>query len=301
MDFSRLAAALDGNAALQRRARLAALSFVVLGGTEPVTVRVGERITVDEGRGRERRLRPDGLARDAGPSSPSQCRPSASRAWSACSASAICGSRATSWPGAATCCSWSRFSPRCGPPAPSPPPGRHRRSRLSSPSVGRYLRLDFNGRPHRLYFEEAGQGIPLLCLHTAGADGRQYRELLNDPADHRALSRHRLRPAVAWQSSPPAGFETEAYQLTTQLYVDTVMAVSRALGLGSARGDGLLDRRPRRAAPGAAPRRALPGRHRPAVGDACRSRAPTRACAISACCSGPTSMARRRRPERSPA
>src|SRR4029450_2523078 len=49
MDFSRLAAALDGNAALQRRARLAALSFVVLGGTEPVTVRVRERITVDRG------------------------------------------------------------------------------------------------------------------------------------------------------------------------------------------------------------------------------------------------------------
>ena len=49
MDFSRLAAALEGNAALQRRARLAALSFAVLGGTEPVTVRVGERIVVEKG------------------------------------------------------------------------------------------------------------------------------------------------------------------------------------------------------------------------------------------------------------
>src|SRR4030095_16765944 len=39
------------------------------------------------------------------------------------------------------------------------------------PVVGRYLRLDFKGRPHRIYFEEAGQGIPLVCLHTAGADG----------------------------------------------------------------------------------------------------------------------------------
>ena len=39
------------------------------------------------------------------------------------------------------------------------------------PVVGRYLRLDFNGKPHRIYFEEAGEGIPLLCLHTAGADG----------------------------------------------------------------------------------------------------------------------------------
>ena len=43
------------------------------------------------------------------------------------------------------------------------------------PIIGRYLRLDLGGRPHRLYVEEAGEGIPLLCLHTAGADGRQYR------------------------------------------------------------------------------------------------------------------------------
>ena len=43
------------------------------------------------------------------------------------------------------------------------------------PIVGRYLNLELLGRPHRLYLEEAGQGIPLLCLHTAGSDGRQYR------------------------------------------------------------------------------------------------------------------------------
>src|SRR4030095_3847790 len=49
MDFAGLAAALDGNAALQRRARLAAFSFAVLGGTAPVTVRVGERIVVEKG------------------------------------------------------------------------------------------------------------------------------------------------------------------------------------------------------------------------------------------------------------
>ena len=48
------------------------------------------------------------------------------------------------------------------------------------PIVGRYLRLDLDGRAHRLYVEEAGQGIPLVCLHTAGADNRQWRHLLND-------------------------------------------------------------------------------------------------------------------------
>jgi len=116
------------------------------------------------------------------------------------------------------------------PPAPAQPPAAIG-APVIEPVVGRYLRLDFNGRPHRLYFEEAGQGIPLLCLHTAGADGRQYREVLNDPA---ITARFRvLAFDLPWhgKSSPPAGFETEAYQLTTQLYVDTVMAVSQALGL----------------------------------------------------------------------
>ena len=46
--------------------------------------------------------------------------------------------------------------------------------------TGRYMRLDLEGRAHRLYFEEAGQGIPLLLLHTAGSDGRQWRGLVND-------------------------------------------------------------------------------------------------------------------------
>jgi len=43
------------------------------------------------------------------------------------------------------------------------------------PVTGRYAHLELGGKPHRIYFEEAGQGIPLLCLHTAGSDGRQYR------------------------------------------------------------------------------------------------------------------------------
>lgn len=99
------------------------------------------------------------------------------------------------------------------------------------PITGRYLRLDIEGRPHRVYFEEAGEGIPLLCLHTAGSDGRQYRALLNDPA---ITSRYRVivfdLPCHG-KSSPPAGFQDELYLLTTDRYVDTVMAVKRALGL----------------------------------------------------------------------
>jgi len=99
------------------------------------------------------------------------------------------------------------------------------------PIVGRYLRLDFNGRPHRIYFEEAGQGIPLVCLHTAGADGRQYRALLNDSEITRRFRVIAFDLPWHGKSSPPPGFEREVYQLTTDLYVDTVMAVCRALQL----------------------------------------------------------------------
>lgn len=101
------------------------------------------------------------------------------------------------------------------------------------PVVGRYLRLDFKGKPHRIYFEEAGpaDGIPLVCLHTAGADGRQYRALLNDAEITRRFRVIAFDLPWHGKSSPPPGFETEAYRLTTDLYVDTVMAFCRALAL----------------------------------------------------------------------
>ncbi|MBU2531366.1 MAG: alpha/beta fold hydrolase, partial [Alphaproteobacteria bacterium] len=112
------------------------------------------------------------------------------------------------------------------------PPAPLARSFLE-PVTGRYLHLNIEGRPHRLYFEEAGpqDGIPLVCLHTAGSDGRQWRHLLND-----AEINDRFRVIafdLPWhgKSSPPAGFEKQVYQLTTDRYVATVMAFIDALGL----------------------------------------------------------------------
>ena len=48
------------------------------------------------------------------------------------------------------------------------------------PISGQYGKFKIDGVDYRIYWEEAGQGIPLVCLHTAGSDGRQYRALLND-------------------------------------------------------------------------------------------------------------------------
>ncbi len=77
------------------------------------------------------------------------------------------------------------------------------------PIVGRYIHLTLGGRPHRVYFEEAGEGIPLVCLHTAGADNRQFRHLMVDPA---ITSHFRIIAFdLPWhgKSTPPAGWENE--------------------------------------------------------------------------------------------
>ena len=58
------------------------------------------------------------------------------------------------------------------------------------PITGRYLHLDLLDRPHRHYVEEARVGVPLLCLHAAGSDSRQFRGQMNVSC-HIKLPRHR--------------------------------------------------------------------------------------------------------------
>ena len=97
------------------------------------------------------------------------------------------------------------------------------------PITGRYFSMDVAGESLRIYLEEAGSGIPLVCLHTAGSDCRQFRHLLCDPAvtDHFRV----IAFDMPWhgKSSPPVGWEREEYQLTTRRYTDMIMAFCRAL------------------------------------------------------------------------
>jgi pimeloyl-ACP methyl ester carboxylesterase len=112
-------------------------------------------------------------------------------------------------------------------PANTAPAGKPR----FEPIVGRYLNFDLLGRPHRLYIEEAGQGIPLLCMHTAGSDGRQYRGLLNDKriTDHYRV----IVFDMPWhgKSSPPEGYQNEEYKLTSRDYVRMILEIADALEL----------------------------------------------------------------------
>jgi pimeloyl-ACP methyl ester carboxylesterase len=99
------------------------------------------------------------------------------------------------------------------------------------PIIGRYLTVAIEGVDHRIYVEEAGSGVPLLCLHTAGADSRQYRHLLNDTA---VTDRFRV---IAFdlpyhgRSNPPDGWWLAKYKLTRDWYVAAIRAVWQALAL----------------------------------------------------------------------
>lgn len=99
------------------------------------------------------------------------------------------------------------------------------------PITGRYVYVETGGARNRVYFEEAGEGKPLACLHTAGADSRQYRHLL---CDAEVTGRWRV---IAFdlpyhgRSLPPEGWWEKEYLLTTDVYAETVMAFVEALGL----------------------------------------------------------------------
>jgi hypothetical protein len=98
---------------------------------------------------------------------------------------------------------------------------------LVDPVVGRYVYVELEGVRNRVYFEEVGTGVPLLCLHTAGADSRQYRLLLCG-AD--ITSRWRVISfdlPYHGRSMPPDGWWEKEYLLTTRPRV--VFAVPRAM------------------------------------------------------------------------
>lgn len=104
-------------------------------------------------------------------------------------------------------------------------------SAVHEPVVGRYVQVAHGGYDYRVYYEEAGQGIPLVCLHTAGADSREYRHQLNDSditSNFRVIAFDMPRHG---KSIPPVGFETEDYRLTADFYSEFVVAFCETLEL----------------------------------------------------------------------
>lgn len=99
--------------------------------------------------------------------------------------------------------------------------------------TGRYVRVTVKDVEYRVYYEEAGQGIPILLQHTAGSDGRQWRHLLEDPD---FTSKYRL---VAYdlpyhgKSLPPEkeAWWSKRYSLNQSFLIEFVSTMVSTLGM----------------------------------------------------------------------
>jgi pimeloyl-ACP methyl ester carboxylesterase len=94
-----------------------------------------------------------------------------------------------------------------------------------------YLTIDFEGREYRIYYEEAGRGIPMLCMHTNGSDSRQYKYMLEDlelQADFRMIAFD-----MPWcgRSKPPLGWRSERFEQTVNFYCGITFEFIKAMGL----------------------------------------------------------------------
>lgn len=99
--------------------------------------------------------------------------------------------------------------------------------------TGHYVTLELDGLAHRVYFEEAGEGIPLLCQHTAGAHGAQWRHVLGSEAVTRDFRVIAYDLPYHGKSLPPEGraWWAEEYRLTKSFLMQVPVALSRALAL----------------------------------------------------------------------
>jgi pimeloyl-ACP methyl ester carboxylesterase len=116
--------------------------------------------------------------------------------------------------------------------APAPVSLAPRGGRRAVPAVtGGYVPVTVAGTTWQIYYETAGSGRDLLCMHTAGADGRQFHGLMADP---RVTAGHRLVSFdLPWhgKSPPPDGAIPGSWRLNTGLYVDLIMGFIAAAGL----------------------------------------------------------------------
>jgi pimeloyl-ACP methyl ester carboxylesterase len=100
-------------------------------------------------------------------------------------------------------------------------------------ATAHYVYVRIHGVQYRVYYEETGQGIPLVLQHTAGSDGRQWRHLLEDVEIQKRFRMIAYDLPFHGKSVPPTGvrwWETE-YRLTTGLVMDSIVGITKALKL----------------------------------------------------------------------
>ena len=78
--------------------------------------------------------------------------------------------------------------------------------------TGRYVPVTVGGVTYQIYSEAAGAGQDVLCMHTAGADGRQFHGLMADP---RVIEQH--RPARVDPKDCAAGPRRSPFRIPTSI------------------------------------------------------------------------------------
>jgi len=99
--------------------------------------------------------------------------------------------------------------------------------------TGHYVYLTIDGIEYRVYYEEAGQGIPFLLQHTAGANGQEYRYLLNDSDFTKDFRFIAYDLPFHGKSLPPENYPwwKHEYKLTLDFYLKFFDAFIEALKL----------------------------------------------------------------------
>lgn len=100
-----------------------------------------------------------------------------------------------------------------------------RRARALSALRGRYHALQGAEGVHEVYADTAGQGpVPLVFLHTAGADARQFQAQLSDVALGEAFAMHAMDLPFHGRSLPPLDWDGAPYTLSAERYAGWVIA-----------------------------------------------------------------------------
>ena len=99
-------------------------------------------------------------------------------------------------------------------------------------ATGRYVHLNIADDEYRVYFEAAGSGdVGLLLQHTAGADGRQWRHVLEDEELQSLFHMVAYDLPYHGKSVPPndKAWWREEYRLTQEFLMAAPIALSGAL------------------------------------------------------------------------
>ncbi|MEM3684103.1 MAG: alpha/beta hydrolase [Conexivisphaerales archaeon] len=99
------------------------------------------------------------------------------------------------------------------------------------PITGRYIHLRIDNSDYRVYFEESGQGIPVICGHTAGSDSRQWRHVLCDEYLQKNFRLIAFDLPGHGKSFPKDGWWMEEYRLRRDFYVKVILALAKGLKL----------------------------------------------------------------------